>query len=132
MIAVTWKPRDESLAIEAAIAHGEASQYLARRLLAHDGIASLRAVAAEGLLVILGDDLPWVDGIVYLGREASAPQMYLPTALAPSVAPALLARAVARQNPSLATPFAIVGTLIIYLAAALPLDRSRLEWWLAA
>ena len=58
--------------------------------------------------------------------------MYLPTALAPSVAPALLARAVERRTPAPAGPFAIIDTLIICLAAALPLDRSRLESWLAA
>jgi hypothetical protein len=132
MIAVTWTPREEPLAVEAAFARGEASQRLARRLLAHQGPTPLRAVAGEGLLVILGDDLPWVEGIVYLGRDAGASQMYLPTVLAPSVVPALLARAIERRMPAPAGPFALVDHLIIPLAAALPLDRSRLESWLAA
>lgn len=132
MIAVTWTPREEPLAIEGAFARGEASQRLARRLLAYNRTTPVRAVAGEGLLVILGDDLPWAEGIVYLGREASASQMYLPTVLAPSVAPALLARAIERRMPAPAGPFAVVDTLIIPLAAALPLDLSRLESWLAA
>jgi dolichol kinase len=58
--------------------------------------------------------------------------MYLPTVLAPSVVPALLARAIERRMPAPAGPFALVDNLIIPLAAALPLDRSRLESWLAA
>lgn len=132
---VTWTARDEPLAVEAAFAKGEAARALAKRVLAMADIALFRAVASDELLVLLGDHLPWVDGIVYLGREHEAPRMYLPTTLAPSVAPAMLARSVERQKPIADGPFALVPPLIvpliIPLAAAMPLDRSRLEAWLA-
>lgn len=129
---VTWTPRDAPLAIEAALATGEAARALARRLLTIADLSPLRAAATDELLVILGDNLPWVDGIVYLGRDATAPRMYLPTTLAPSVAPAMLARGVERQKQVAAGPFALVPPLVIPLAAATSLDRSRLEAWLAA
>lgn len=70
---------------------------LARRVLAEDDarLANWEGVAGRGLLVLLGASalLPWVDGAVYLGRDAAAPSLLLPCALAPDVAASLLERA---------------------------------------
>ena len=41
-----------------------------------DAGAELRAAAGDGWLLILGDDLPWADGCVYVGRDGP---LLLPT-----------------------------------------------------
>lgn len=46
--------------------------------------------------ILLGknDDLPWIPGAVYLGKEMGVPSLYLPTTLTPSFPPSLIANAV--------------------------------------
>lgn len=132
---VRWLARERPLPIEGAIATADVAARLARRLLALDdeSLARLRGVASPDLIAILGapDDLPWVDGIVYLGRDEAAPQLYLPTARATTLPPALVARAIARRDPNLPPPFALLDTprLIVSLAPASAIDRRRLEAW---
>ena len=41
-----------------------------------DAGAELRAAAGDGWLLILGDDLPWADGCVYVGHDGP---LLLPT-----------------------------------------------------
>lgn len=48
--------------------------------------------SAPALVVLVGVDLPWVDGAQYLGRDPDAPGVLLPTRLQPGVAPDLWAR----------------------------------------
>lgn len=132
---IEWIARETPLAIEGAIATGDAAARFATRLLAldDDGLARLRGVASSDLIAILGapDDLPWIDGIVYLGRDEGAPQLYLPTTRATTLPPALVARAIARRDPNLPPPFALLDAprLIVSLAAAGTIDRKRLEAW---
>ena len=135
---VRWSARERPLPIEGAIATGEAAARFARRLLAldDDALARLRGVASPQLIALLGAsaDLPWTDGIVYLGRDEAAPQLYLPTTRATTLPPALIARAIVRREPALPPPFVLTDTfnaprLIVSLAAAGPIDRRMLEAW---
>lgn len=132
---VLWSAREQPLPIEGAIAVDDAAARFARRLLAldDDALARLRGVASPQLIAVLGspDDLPWIDGIVYLGRDEAAPQLYLPTTRATSLPPALVARAIARRDAALPPPFALLDAprLIVSLAAASAIDRRRLEAW---
>jgi hypothetical protein len=115
---------------------GPVALALARRALASDdaGLSAWRGVAGAGVLVLLGDAerLPWVDGAVYLGRDAAAPALLLPCNLAPDVAPALLERALLARAPG-GTPLAVLPRLewLVPVGAARPVARETLAAWLA-
>jgi hypothetical protein len=109
-IAVAWRTREPPLAIAAVAAWSERATALARRAVDRrfaDG--ALSAVAGDGVLLLLGaaDELPWVDGAVYLGRDPAAPGLLLPTLLAPSLPADLLERAL-RKRFAAAGPIAVV------------------------
>lgn len=75
------------------------------------------------------DELPWVDGVLYLGRGPGAPDLLLPTTLQPTVPESLLARAISHAR--IPPPIAILvdqGTLVS-LAQAQPLSRRILHGW---
>lgn len=133
-IPLAWVPRATPLEPRAVAATGDTVHALRRRLLALDdaSLAELRGVAAPGLLVVIGDaaTLPWVDGVEYLGRDADAPLLLIPTALAPSVPVAALEAAVLarlRAARRAAEPVAIVRpSHLVPCGAAGPIDRARL------
>ena len=127
-VAVEWVARATPLAPCGMIARGEAAAALARRLLSDD-LRGLAAVAGPHLLVVLGTEerLPWSDGVVYVGRDP-APELLLPTALAPTVAPPLLAHAVKRTVTG--SPIAVIPGLVVPCADARTIDRARLSAWL--
>jgi hypothetical protein len=108
---------------------------LAQRLAARDDAAlgALTGVAADALLIVIGDPaaLPWVDGISYLGCDAAAPGLLLPTALAPSIPPRVLEAAVrARMEPG---PVAVLTApaRLVPCGAARAIDRAQLVAWQA-
>jgi hypothetical protein len=109
---------------------------LAARLLEEDdeALARLRGVAGEGILAVLGeeDQLPWVDGGVYLGRDASSPSLLLPTNREPLVPLPLLERAVLARLRSPYPPIALLAAppLILSTGLARPIHRGRLQTWL--
>ena len=121
----------------AALALGESALALCRRLLAlpEERLARLRGVAGRELLVVLGaeQDLPWSDGIVYLGREPELPELLLPCALRASVPAPLLLRALLSRfrEQGLQGPCAVLlePPLVVSLAAAQPLTRAGLLLW---
>jgi hypothetical protein len=134
-LPVTWSPRSEPLAALAVAGVGPVALALAHRALAAEEkqLGAWSGVAGPGVLVLLGqtDSLPWVDGAVYLGRDAAAPSLLLPCALAPNVAPALLERALVAQAAA-GTPLAVLPRpgLLIPLGAARPVARETLAAWL--
>jgi hypothetical protein len=95
--SVVWRPRLRPLKPVGVFARGPAARALAERLLARDdaALARLRGVAGDGLLALLGagGDLPWTDGVSYLGRDPEAPLLLLPTTQEPAIHPRLLERA---------------------------------------
>jgi hypothetical protein len=107
---------------------------LAHRLLRDpDALSNFKAVGAPGLLVILGPEpqLPWVDGVVYLGHDAESPSLLFPTCLEPSVPAALLERALTVTH-LLRGPCALLldPPAIVPLAEARTLARASLIKWL--
>lgn len=126
-IAVAWSGREPPLAPVGAVARGAVAVALARRLANHPDLEGLRGVAGEGLLAVFGDDLPWVDGVTYLGREAG---LFMPTTLRPSVASRLVARALERAHGRSA--WVVLPPSIAFAAdEARPIDAAALARWLA-
>lgn len=135
-IVLKWLPRERPLTPCAAVAQGEAAQRLARRLLEYGEaeLEQLQGVAEHGMLLVRGEAaaLPWAEGVVYLGQDAEAPALLLPTALRPDFPAALLERAMRAQFPTVAPPLAVLpGTMqVVSLAGARTLARASLEAWL--
>lgn len=136
-IPVRWTPRSAPLPARAVVASGAAAKALGRRLaeLGDESLRVLAAVAGDGLLVVLGDEsaLPWIDGVTYLGRDESAPDLLLPTALTPTVPAAVLEAAIRSLVPRSA-PVAVLPSppRLINCGAARAIDRDRLRAWIDA
>lgn len=127
-----WRPRFTPLVSVGVAARGTAATSLAHRLLREpDSLSQYKAVGAPGLLVILGEEkqLPWVDGVVYLGHEPQSPSLLFPTNLEPSVPVALLERALAHQHHG---PCALLldPPSIVPLSEARTIARTSLLKWL--
>ena len=82
-------------------------------------------------VVLLGPELPWVDGVRYLGRDARAGGVLLPTRRTPAGPVDLFGRAVLRAVPQSLWPVGVLdapdGLLALPLGAARPLDVDRLR-----
>lgn len=130
-----WRPREPPLPAEAAAAEGDAARAMATRLLARapDALARLRGVAAGRVLVVLGpaEDLPWVEGTRYLGRDPLAPSLWLPTTHAPAVSVALLERAFVTLPGRGPLAVLLAPPRLVPLDAARPVVRERLAAFLA-
>ena len=138
LVPIAWRPRPAPLEPVAMAARGEAARALARRLLARsdEDLARLTGVAGQDLILLLanaGDSglLPWVEGAAYLGRDARAPSLLLPTNREPTVPLPLMERAlVARAGRQKAEPPLAVlldPPLLASVLEARPLVRRRLQ-----
>lgn len=135
---VTWSDREPPLVACAVAAQGSVAKELANRLLHLDDAALLRlaGVAGPNTIVLLGDeaDLPWVDGVLYLGRDPLAPSLLLPTRMEPLVPTAnLLERAMKGRFETLSPPLAILPETLTVISCnkALRLRRDRIEAFLS-
>jgi hypothetical protein len=132
---IMWEPRDVPLLPIAAAARGEAALGLARRLLheSDQDLARLEGVAGRHLILVQGDSslLPWVNGIEYLGTDAGAPAMLLPTNYRPVLPSSLLARAF-EIKPEAGGSIALLANplLLVPLRSARPICRETLASWL--
>jgi hypothetical protein len=130
------RARAKPLPPRAAVAEGTAALRLARRLLARSDpdLARLSGVAAPGLLAVLGapGDLPWVDGVRYLGADPDAPGLLLQTTLAFELPAALVEGALRAQVRPAVGPLALLlaPLRLLPLGEARPIDRARLAAWL--
>jgi hypothetical protein len=135
-VKVSFRPRVTPLAPLAAAARGPAAELLADRLRRRDDAAlgRLAGVAGPGLLVVIGaeQDLPWVDGIVYLGKDPGAPSLLLPTTIEPDVPAPLFERAMIAQAGDGAPPLAVLidPPAIVGTGAARPIRRAELSAFL--
>jgi hypothetical protein len=137
-IPVAWLPRPIPLEPVGVAARGEAARALAVRLLSRpdEELAALRGVAGPDVLIALGSggNLPWVDGVVYLGREPDSPLLLLSTTHGPSVPPQLLERALVARADQISPPLAVLldPPLLVSTVEARPISRASLEAWLQA
>ena len=113
-----------------------AATSLAHRLLRDpESLSHYKGVAAPGLLVVLGEEkqLPWVDGVVYLGRDSDSPSLLFPTNLEPSVPAALLQRALALvHNQRGPCALLLDPPAIVPLSEARTIAQTSLIKWLEA
>jgi hypothetical protein len=135
--ALRWASRWPPLAAELVVAKSSSSQgnplrALVHRLLASPSrLAGLRGLAAPGVLVVAGGELPWVDGAEYFGRDPGAPWLYLPTTRSPSVPAAWLEQRYRRALPDAEWPCVLLPepfTLVPFARAA-PVDAQALRAW---
>jgi len=143
LVPFAFRPRAVPLEPRAVAAHGPVAAALADRLLAMDdeALAKLSGVAGRALLIVLGEPvaLPWVDGVLYLGRDLLAPSLLVPTALEPTVPLPLLERAILARAPSAAVPIAMLcdarslsATAIAATGTARPIQRRELRRFIKA
>jgi len=136
LLPLRWQVREPPLEPVAAAATGPAARALARRLMAMspERLGALSGVAGGELLLVLGagKDLPWVDGVQYLGRDPEAPGLLLPTALRPAVPLPLVERAAMLRRRTAPMPVALVldPPLLVPLEEARPVDRAMLRQWM--
>lgn len=138
-LPITWTPRLAPLPPVGAVAQGSVALALANRLLRYtdEQLALLSGVQSNGLLIVLSEDsalLPWVDGVVYLGRDPAAPALLLSTTHAPSVPLPLLERALQHRFPDTAMPLVVLppGDTVVSLSdCRRPIVRAILQKWIA-
>lgn len=136
-MAIHWLPREPPLIPQAVAAWGQPALELAARLLSRhpETLARLSGIASTGCLVLVGEaeDLPWVDGVIYLGRSVEAPRLLLPTTLRPAVPEDLFERAVVARESALRPPIVVLPGLgaLFSLVAARPVDAGVLRAWLS-
>lgn len=135
--AVSWSDREPPLVPCAVVAGKDAARRLAERLLAMDdtALARLSGVASQTHLVVLGEesDLPWVDGVSYLGQDPRAPSLLLPTQIEPVVPAAnLFERALRKRFANLSPPLAILPETFTVISChrALRISRDAIETWI--
>jgi hypothetical protein len=135
---VTWSDREPPLEACAVAAWGDTARRLASHVLELDqtALGRLSGVAGKSALVLLGEvtNLPWVDGVLYLGRDPLAPALLLPTQIEPTVPAAnLLERAIRKRFSKLSPPLAILPDTLTVISCyqSMQLSRSRIEEWLA-
>lgn len=129
-LVIQWRPLEPPRTPAAVLAEGAAVPLLAeataRRV--RDG-AFLRAATAEGLLLVVGDgpQLPWADGVTYLGEEDG---LLLPTLLAPDVPADLLRQALHQRLAPTAPRRSLVllpGRVLTFALADRPVDPGWLD-----
>lgn len=94
---LTWELREPPLACAAVVAIGDSALRLAAatssRLRLGDAFS---AAGGEGWLLVIGEDLPWADGVTYLGREEG---ILVPTSRRTSFPAALVKASLGPQVP---------------------------------
>ncbi len=135
-INVTWAQRQEPLSPVCVAAIGDRATALGLRLLKEDyqeSFVRLQAVVTDNILLLFGavDDLPWVDGALYLGKDSQAGSMLIPTNLAPSVPMDVVFRAILKGFPA-APPVVLLPKqgLLFSASPARPISKDRLVAWL--
>ena len=71
--APVWRTREPPLPVVGVLAHDRAAARLARRLAGEEALRDLDAYLDSRTIVVLGqsDDLPWVDGAIWLGEDGA-------------------------------------------------------------
>ena len=114
------------------IARGAAGRALARSLLANSSrLATLRGLISGDVLALTGEDLPWVDGAEYFGRDGSASWLLVSTRATTSVPTSWLERRYRAAMPTLDWPCLLVGNALLPVGRVAPLHPPLLLAWLA-
>lgn len=129
-LKIEWRNRFDALQPLAAIAFGAAARGLKDKLLTLDDekLSALQGVFAHDLLFVAGaaENLPWADGVIYLGRDARAASIYLPTNRCPNVPFDLFEKSLLRRFARV-SPFAVVENRIVSVGKMRPVSRPILS-----
>ena len=130
LLEIKWQNRLDALEPLAVIAFDRAAIRLREKLLSleDEKLSILQGIFAENLLFVAGanDILPWVDGVIYLGKNPNALSIYLPTNLRPEMPLDLFEKSLLR-NFADQKPFAVVGKKIIPVGKMRPISRQILS-----
>ena len=118
----SWGRRERPLSPIAAVGLGSVATALGRALLEREG--SWRASAGDDVLLVVGDAVPWIDGLIWLGRDPRAPGLLLPTGFEPPVHPQLIAAQLGPVALILSPPMRLA------LGGLGKLDPATLAAWL--
>ncbi len=133
-LTITWRPREPPLEVAGLVAIGDARRRLYERLepLDDDTLARWVGVATVDAWIIVGDALPWVADLTWLGRAPGAPHLLVPTCVTPSPPARVVAQALARRG--VRGDVALFGNRprLVSLDEARPLARARLAASLGA
>ncbi|WP_328330306.1 hypothetical protein OHA70_08390 [Kribbella sp. NBC_00382] len=86
-VEVVWSRREPPLEVVGVAAGGNVAELLREATVARLAEQRYRVVSGEGWLVVLGEELPWADGAIYLGWDSG---VLVPTTVVPSPPVALL------------------------------------------
>lgn len=130
LLEIKWQNRFDSLEPLALIAFDESVIHLKEKLLTFDDerLSALQGVFAENLLFIAGasENLPWINGGIYLGKDEIAPSIYLPTNLRPTMPIDLFEKSLLHKF-SEQRPFAVVKNQIIPVGKMRPISKNILS-----
>lgn len=92
-LAVEWQLRGKALTASAVVGVGSIANTLAHRLI-QDPEHLCKGIITNDLLLVEGaaNELPWVEGALYLGEDSKAPSLFMPTTLCPDKPIALVQR----------------------------------------
>lgn len=131
-LQINWQNRLDPLEATALVATRDAAIRLARKLLSFDDekLNLLHGVSANDLLLIAGkaEHLPWVNGVIYLGKDSLAPSILLPTTVRPNIPIDLFEVTLLNQFPD-QLPFAAIENRIVQTGQMRPITRKILQDW---
>ncbi|MDQ1428338.1 MAG: hypothetical protein QOK39_1814 [Acidimicrobiaceae bacterium] len=93
---IAWQPTEPPLRPVAVAGHGTVGDRLAARAGQEERWVLVRFAAWS---VVVGDDLPWVDGATYLGQLPGAAEVLVPVHRGPRLHPDLVVKAVRSLRP---------------------------------
>jgi hypothetical protein len=134
LLKIRWQNRPDALSPCAVVTFDAAAISLAEKLLSleDEKLHFLQGIGGKQMILLTGEgeNLPWTNGAIYLGRDAQMPSVLLPTTLKPNCPLDLFERAL-NEKFSRLSPFAVLPEKIIPFGAAKPLSRPVVENWLS-
>jgi hypothetical protein len=135
-VGFSWRPRELPLEPCAVVATGDTVRRLAARLLelGDEALRPLRTAGSARALVVLAalENLPWADGVRYVGRDPRAPGLLWPTSSEPTLPAALVERALRSTLSTAATHVVLPEGLLIPTELARAPDRETLSNFMAS
>lgn len=133
-IPISWATRSDSpLKPEIVVASGKLACHLLTKCLDFNEqrLAHIEGLSCADLVLLKSDeDLPWIKGVSFLGRDALAPNIYIPTHLTANVPLPLLEKALLKKTG--VGPIAVLPVFhqLLPLDKLLNLDRQTINVWL--
>ena len=96
-------------------------------------LARYEGLSCADLVLLKAEEehLPWIKGVIYLGRDPHAPSLYIPTHLSVNVPLSILERALLKKTGI--GPMAVLpaSSQLLPLTNLLSLDRQAIAAWLS-